>query len=90
MISKKYKKRPVEIEAVQLHIKDQNEISDWITAPHSFSQGGIFIETLEGRMFGGWGDYIVKGVEGEYYPVRRDIFHVTYEVGAGVATEEKE
>jgi hypothetical protein len=89
LISRKYKKRPVEIEAVQLHMKLHNEISDWITVAHKFTPEGVIIETLEGEMLGCWGDYIVKGVKGEFYPVRRDIFHLTYEVGAGEPTEEE-
>lgn len=90
MVARKYRKRPVEIDAVQLHTQKQEAISDWITAPHRFISGGVVIETLEGEMFGSWGDYIVKGVQGEFYPVRRDIFHITYEVGVAEPTEEDE
>ena len=37
------------------------------------------IETLEGKMTGNGGDYIIKGVNGEIYPCKPDIFHKTYE-----------
>jgi len=36
------------------------------------------VETLEGLMHGNRGDYLVKGIEGEYYPVKRQIFEKTY------------
>lgn len=39
----------------------------------------LFIPTLEGKMLAKHGDYIVKGVKGEFYPVRPDIFKETYE-----------
>lgn len=40
----------------------------------------MYIETLEGTMTASLGDYIVKGVDGEFYPVKPDIFEQTYEV----------
>ena len=40
----------------------------------------IIIDTLEGKMRGNSGDYLVKGIRGEYYPVRRDIFEETYQL----------
>ena len=40
---------------------------------------GIRIDTLEGSMFANLGDYIIKGVQGEFYPCRPDIFEQTYE-----------
>lgn len=41
--------------------------------------GGIQIETLEGMMKANFGDYIIKGVQGEFYPCKPDIFEQTYE-----------
>jgi uncharacterized protein (DUF2147 family) len=38
-----------------------------------------FINTLEGKMELSWGDYVIKGVKGEYYPCKPDIFELTYE-----------
>lgn len=40
---------------------------------------GITIPTLEGEMLASWGDYIIKGVDGEFYPCKPDIFEKTYE-----------
>ena len=41
--------------------------------------GRIIISTLEGGMTADWGDWIIKGVQGEFYPCRNDIFEATYE-----------
>lgn len=43
------------------------------------------IETLEGEMTVSDGDYIIKGVQGEFYPCKPDIFHETYEIVEGEA-----
>jgi hypothetical protein len=40
---------------------------------------GVVIETLEGNMLASKGDYIIKGVKGEFYPCKPDIFELTYE-----------
>ena len=43
-------------------------------------EDGIIIPTLEGEHLARWGDYIIKGVKGEFYPCKADIFEMTYEV----------
>lgn len=40
---------------------------------------GLFIKTLEGKMLATQGDYIIKGVKGEFYPCKPDVFEMTYE-----------
>jgi len=40
---------------------------------------GLVIPTLEGNMLGVKNDYIIKGVQGEFYPIKSDIFNQTYE-----------
>jgi hypothetical protein len=40
---------------------------------------GLYLKTLEGYLFPRIGDYIVKGVKGEFYPVKPDIFEMSYE-----------
>lgn len=39
----------------------------------------IAIRTLEGTMYADWGDWIIKGIKGEFYPCKPDIFEATYE-----------
>ena len=89
----KYVKKPVTIEAVQLNDYDLiNE--DWFW--DAVSRGDIIahgllerfycgpiwceIKTLEGTMRADLGDYIIKGIKGEIYPCKPDIFEETYEV----------
>ena len=45
-----------------------------------FNIGYMYVETLEGTMTRSLGDYIVKGVNGEFYPVKPDIFERTYDI----------
>lgn len=76
----KYKTKPCEIEAIQWTGKNIIEILDW-------GQGNIlwndvddlFIDTLEGRMKADINDYIIKGLRGEFYPCKPDVFEKKYE-----------
>lgn len=76
----KYKTRPCEIEAIQWTGKNIIELLDW-------GQGNIlwndvddlFIDTLEGRMKADINDYIIKGLRGEFYPCKPDVFEKKYE-----------
>ena len=43
---------------------------------------GIIIPTLEGEHIASWGDWIIKGIQGEFYPCKPDIFEATYEIEA--------
>lgn len=77
---KKYRKKPVVIEAVQFTGNNVDEILEF--AKDSFnnpSTSEIVIPTLEGNMIASIGDYIIKGVNGEFYPCKPDIFDKTYE-----------
>ena len=92
---KKYVKKPVEIEAIQLKENNIIEVFDFLDGANyketksaeeleDFSkamleQGYIEIETLEGYMKASFGDYIIKGVKGEFYSCKPDIFQATYE-----------
>lgn len=85
----KYKKKPVVVDVIQLTEKSVKEVLKFIYPDvKSFSDAivnGIlderylYIETLEGRMKASFNDYIIKGISGEYYPCRKDIFEKTYE-----------
>ena len=81
----KAKKKPVEIEFIQFkNMVSAGEIERWtnLKAVHDDSSGKdlMYIDTLEGVMTANIGDYIVKGVNGEFYPVKPEIFEKTYEV----------
>lgn len=84
----KYRKKPVEVEAIQWHensmlIGDVTKYFGGIKGMGATSigrKGGkLFIRTLEGDMTVNDGDYIIKGVKGELYPCKPDIFEQTYE-----------
>ncbi len=80
----KYRKKPVVIEAIQYHVAETNkaEIMGFIGAKQyseDFIEIGISIETLEGTMKVSPGDFVIKGVKGEFYPCKPDIFEATYE-----------
>lgn len=82
----KYRKKPVVIEAVQFI--DSGEVlsdlsalmKDTIRVDYADADNPVLkIETLEGTMTANVGDYIIKGIQGEFYPCKPDIFETTYE-----------
>ena len=85
-----YRKKPVVIEAVQFNGKNFSEISEFSSgkAKQRIAYEGntpietdvINIDTLEGVMTATEGDFIIKGVQGEFYPCKPDIFEKTYEL----------
>ena len=82
---KKYRKKPVMIEAVQWTGANWNEVCDFLGVPKNGRgrmQGDemlVDIETLEGTMTARQGDFIIKGIKDEFYPCKPDIFEQTYE-----------
>lgn len=84
----KYRKKPVVIEAVRFDGSSisADMISLWSdkkvwqnTSGFGEFLGSLSINTLEGVMTASKGDYIIRGVKGEYYPCKPDIFEATYE-----------
>lgn len=85
-----YRKKPVVIEARQFHDPrqpsgasyDARHLAQWCGGHLSTDAMGpcILIDTLEGQMRADPGDWIIKGVKGEFYPCKPDIFAATYEV----------
>ena len=77
---KKYRKRPVVIDAVKLTKENLPVISNFLKDKfHIDDNGDLIIITLEGDMKASKGDYIIKGVKGEFYPCKPDIFEQSYE-----------
>lgn len=81
----KYRKKPVVIDAVQWSGNNLNEILDFMKdkQPNYYEDDEkklLTIQTLEGNVIASVGDYIIKGVRGEFYPCKLDIFKQTYEV----------
>ena len=78
----KYIKKPVEVEAVQFDGTDESV--EWLlpqlkSGEISRACNKLYIKTLEGVMEAKVGDYVIKGVNGEFYPCKPDIFEKTYE-----------
>jgi hypothetical protein len=79
----RYRKKPIVIEAMQLTGEDWTwrTILNWV--PEAFErQDGIIIPTLEGDHLAQPGDWIIRGVAGEFYPCKPDIFEATYEAAS--------
>lgn len=77
---KHYRTKPCEIEAVQWNGENQAEIANFIDdGSYSLILGDLFITTLEGTMKANVGDYIIRGLRGEYYPCKPDVFVKKYE-----------
>lgn len=75
----KYRKKPVEIEAVLWSGFNYEEVCELGDKKVQRSGNNLLIYTLEGTMIASLGDYIIKGVSGELYPCKPDIFKLTYE-----------
>lgn len=85
----RYRKKPVEIEAYQLEgtIDSANRMLAWIgshgadakRAHTGDPERGLIISTLEGDMLAKPGDWVIRGLAGEFYPCRDDVFRATYE-----------
>jgi len=101
---RRYRKKPVVIEAVRVPVWDGTSsivrlvdeciaIAEWCGGfshmmdpsagvkfdPSAGVKAGIHIPTLEGTMIASPGDWIIRGVQGEFYPCKPDIFTATYE-----------
>lgn len=82
-----YRKRPVVIEAEILTVENRHWIAEWCgghvepAAPSGtvYAPGLVRIPTLEGDHWASVGDFIIRGVAGEFYPCKPDIFAATYE-----------
>jgi len=91
---RKFRKKPVEIEAIQWTGDNKKEMFDFLGYPGKMdentthitsakffwnSSNGLWIMTLEGQMHASINDYIIKGIKGEFYPCKPDIFRLTYD-----------
>lgn len=77
-----YRKKPIPLEARQYTGDNFLELQDWSddhVALSDYNDDAICVYTLDGPMWFDEGDYIIKGVRGEFYPCQKDIFEETYE-----------
>lgn len=80
----KFRKKPVVIDAMRLTVYSMEAVEAWcggsvkgLALPRE--QRIIHIQTLEGEMTASIGDWVIKGIKGEFYPCRADIFAASYE-----------
>lgn len=86
----KYRKKPVVIEALKWDGTNADEIADFMRLNSCMVYGDsehedqlyFHIPTLEGEMRASIGDYVIKGIKGEFYPIKENIFLETYEAVA--------
>ena len=85
----KYRKKPVVIDAVLWDGQATHELDEFMDGQsHDYGSRNnglsqwykVMINTLEGVMIAERGDWIIKGIKGEFYPCKPDIFEATYEV----------
>ena len=76
----KYIKKPIPVEAIQWLGDNPEEILTFTegNCPIFSNTGDITIQTLEGKMSAPIGSYIIKGIDGEFYPCRKEIFERSY------------
>lgn len=86
----RYRKKPVTIDAIRVAHALRDAKHDWNALPNwlrdAYEEGTVLFEdravgiaTMEGHMRGGWDDWIIRGLHGELYPCKPDIFEATYE-----------
>lgn len=77
----KYKKKPLIIEAVQWTGENIDEVCEFVPQEvwNCITEKDFNILTLEGMMKISLGDYVIKGIKGEFYPCKPDIFEASYE-----------
>lgn len=77
----KFRTKPCEIEATKWTGQNIKEIMQFTTDKDNIhiKDGELLVSTLEGDMKASVGDYIIKGLRGEYYPCKPDVFCKKYE-----------
>ena len=79
-------KKPVEVEAMKCDSSTVRWVARWINnngGEARIDEGQLYISTLEGEMWARFGDYVIRGVQGEFYPCKPDIFEATYDLCEG-------
>ena len=77
----RYKTKPCEIEAIQWNGRNEKEVLEFVKNKHYISfDGDLFLITLEGEMKASIDDFIIRGLRGEFYPCKPDVFAKKYEL----------
>lgn len=80
----RWRKRPVEVEAAQLVVGNAADVAAWVRShggrADALDSGLLRLVTLEGMIGARPTDYVIRGVAGEFYPCRADVFEATYDL----------
>lgn len=101
MLAGRYRKKPIVVDAIRWDggVEEATTIIDWVldgdgTARYHEAVNNvpeeIAIDTLEGTMSAQVGDWIIRGVKGEFYPCKPEIFEITYELDIAYSEEDME
>ena len=77
----KFRKKPVVVEAMLFDGDNWLNISDWCKGEVAIQKAKrcIVVHTIDGSMRADPGDWIIKGIKGEFYPCKNDVFEQSYE-----------
>ena len=80
-----YIKRPVVVQAIKYDGTNEKEVMaflgpDYVANSVATRDGAIFVQTLEGVVIASVGDFLIRGIKGEHYPCKPDIFQATYDL----------
>jgi hypothetical protein len=82
----RYRKKPVVIDAIQWRVVNHEEVKQFlgedyvaVLSKYAKKPAHLSIRTLEGQLYAAPGDWIIRGIHGEHYPCKPDIFEATYE-----------
>ena len=85
----KYRKKPIVIEAIQWTGDNFDELKEFTETDNqqtvcrivkSTFDRDLFVDTLEGSLMASLNDWVIKGIKGEFYPCKPDIFEATYDL----------
>lgn len=79
-------KKPVEVQVMLCNSSTVRWVARWINnngGEARIDEGQLYISTLEGEMWARFGDYVIRDVQGEFYPCKPDIFEATYDLCEG-------
>ncbi len=75
----RYRHKPTEVEAIKYTGLNLPDVQKFIGANYHFHRNGLYIKTLEGPMKVTAGSWVIRGIKGEFYACKSEIFEASYE-----------
>ena len=72
------RKKPIIVEVKQYSNDNKEEVLEWLGDKGYYQNNNLYVKTLEGVLKADEGDFIIKGIKGEFYPCKPDVFKETY------------